>query len=361
MDTLKVRHINFAKGFRGGERQTLNLIEGLAELGVEQALVCHSESELHAKARQANIATLAAKHPLLGHLGVPRFTINHVHEARGAYWAAIEHSLRGTPYLITRRIPNPVSGSAFNNFAYRHAARLVGVSRDVAMRLERQTGRPVEAILDSCSVRSPDPRSVTAIRQQLGGGPIIGHVGALQDHHKGQSILIAAFQDLLAHHPDARLVLLGEGPDKELFQRQAKGDSRIVFAGFQADVAPWIAAMDVFVFPSREEGLGSSVLDAMLLGVPVISSAAGGLPELVGRERQRGMMVTLEDPKMWSEAISQMLANHGMRTRMRVAAQEFAMGHDIDAMTRDYLALYRSVIELQGAPPTRTARRLESR
>jgi len=99
----------------------------------------------------------------------------------------------------------------------------------------------------------------------------------------------------------------------------------------------------------------------MLLGVPVISSAAGGLPELVGRERQRGMMVTLEDPKMWSEAISQMLANHGMRTRMRVAAQEFAMGHDIDAMTRDYLALYRSVIELQGAPPTRTARRLESR
>ncbi len=361
MDAIQVRHINFAKGFRGGERQTLNLIEGLAEFGVRQTLVCNPQSELHARAKRADIATLATNHPLLGHLHLPRFSINHVHEARGAYWAAIEHTLRGTPYLITRRIPNPVSGGTFNNFAYRRAARLVGVSQDVSARLGRQVGRPVETILDSCSVSCPDPRTVTAIRQQLGGGPIIGHVGALQDHHKGQSILIAAFHDLLTHHPNARLVLLGEGPDKEQFQRLANGDPRIVFAGFQADVAPWMAAMDVFVFPSREEGLGSSVLDAMLLGVPVISSAAGGLPELVGRERQRGLIVLREDPKTWSEAMSQMLANHDMRARLRAAAQKFAMVRDIRAMTRDYLELYRNVIDLPATRPARTTQQLESR
>jgi len=361
MERIQVRHINFAKGFRGGERQTLNLIEGLAEFGIRQALVCHPDSELHARAKQADIMTLATLHPVLGHVSLPRFSINHVHEARGAYWAAIENSLRRTPYLITRRIPNPVSGGTVNSFAYRRAARLVGVSHDVAARLGRQVGRSVASILDSCSVSSPDQRTVTALRQQLGGGPIIGHVGALHDHHKGQSILIAAFHDLLAHHPNARLVLLGDGPDKEQFQRLAKGDPRIVFAGFQTDVAPWIAAMDLFVFPSREEGLGSSVLDAMLLGVPVITSAAGGLPELIGRERRRGLMVVLEDPKMWSEAMSQMLANHDMRARMCAAAQEFARGHDIRAMTKDYLELYRSVIEQQASLPARTAQQLESR
>jgi glycosyltransferase involved in cell wall biosynthesis len=341
---MHIRHINFAKGFRGGERQTLNLIEGLAALGIPQTLVCRPDSALFKRAKRAGIDMQPVMHPLFGHTAAPGSKINHVHEARGAYWAAIEHSLHKTPYLITRRIPNPISGSVLNNFAYKRAAKLVGVSRDVADRLGRQTRRDVHTILDSCSVHASQATRASAIKQEIGGGPIIGHVGALHDHHKGQSILISAFQGLVNTYPDARLVLLGDGPDKRKFQRQAGDDPRVIFAGFQTDIGSWIAAMDVFAFPSREEGLGSSVLDAMMLGVPVVTSMVGGLPELVGLH-QRGLMVYGENPESWTLAICQILENKHLRHRLLDAAREFAGAHDVAAMAKNYMALYSNILE----------------
>ncbi|MBV8666364.1 MAG: glycosyltransferase [Burkholderiaceae bacterium] len=345
---MHITHVNFANGFRGGERQTLNLAEGLAQLAVPQLLVCKPGSELEQRARAAGIAVKAIGHPLTGHLGNIATSLIHVHEARAAYWTLIEHVLRGTPYLITRRIPNPVSGSAANRLVYRRAARLIGVSHDVARRLQGQAGREVGVVLDSCTALAVDAERTRAIRTELGGGPVIGHVGALHDHHKGQSILIAAFQKLTRHYPDARLVLLGEGPDRPAFQKQALGDPRIVFAGFQQDVGSWLAAFDVFAFPSREEGLGSSVLDAMSLGVPVVSAAVGGLPELVGAD-ERGLMVNSVDPEPWSAALRRMLEDASLRARLRDAAQVFAAAHDTAAMTRQYVALYEEIISRRAA------------
>jgi len=342
---LHIQHVNFAKGFRGGERQTLNLMEGLAALGVAQSLVCHPDSELRRRAQAADYAVHEVRNPLLGHMAAPPeagHTIIHVHEARGAYWAAIENVLRATPYLITRRIPNPVSANFFNRMVYRRAIELVGVSRDVSARLNERTGHHVHTILDSCTLHVGDPARTAAIRAELGGAPIIGHVGALHDHHKGQSTLIAAFEILGDHFPNARLVLLGEGPDKGEFQRQARNDPRIVFAGFQEDVGSWIAAMDVFAFPSREEGLGSSVLDAMLLGIPVVTSAVGGLPELVG-DSERGIMLDMGNPVQWAAAIQKLIEDAPLREQFRKDALEFAQAHDIAAMTSDYLDIYNDI------------------
>jgi len=343
---MHVKHVNFAKGFRGGERQTLNLIEGLAAEGISQTLVCHPKSELRKRAEQMGVQTRLARQPIFGHMAPSRADIVHVHEARGVYWAAIEHLLRGTDYLITRRIPNPVSGNVVNRYVYRRAVELVGVSRDVSARLREQTGHEVETVLDSCTVHAGDPARVAEIKAQLGGGPIIGHVGALFDHHKGQSILIAAFQQLLQAYPDARLVLLGEGADKERFVQQAVGDPRIVFAGFQQDVGSWLMAMDVFAFPSREEGLGSSVLDAMLLGVPVVSSTVGGLPELIGDDA-RGLSVQGDDPTKWAQTLRRMLEDDDLRERLRQTALQFAQQHDIASMTRQYLHIYNGILGLR--------------
>jgi len=343
MNKLQVTHINFAKGFRGGERQTLNLIEGLAARRVDQTLVCRTGSELALRCRALGISVKTAPHPLLGHLEAPRGAINHVHEARGAYWSALERNLRGTPYLITRRIPNAISNGAVTQRVYRKAARLVGVSQDVSRRLAAQVGLPVETILDCCSPELPDRGMTAQIRGELGDGPIIGHVGALHDSHKGQSILIAAFRNLLHDFPTARLVLVGDGPDRAMFEQQAQGEPRIMFAGFQKQVSSWIAAMDVFVFPSREEGLGSSVLDAMKAGVPVIASAVGGLPELTGAG-ERGLLVDGDDPARWEAAIRQVLKDASLRQSLVARAREFAAQHEVAAMTGHYLALYSSIL-----------------
>ena len=340
---MHITHVNFAKGFRGGERQTLNLIEGLARLDVAQTLVCRTGSELKTRMAVLGLPTLEAGHPLLGHWSPPPSHIIHVHEARGAYWAAIEHAFRKSPYIITRRIPNPISTGRLTGIVYKNAAHLVGVSVDVSTRLAQQTGCRVDTILDSSTLHDADPGKVAAIRKKLGGRSIIGHVGALHDHHKGQSVLIEAFHKLSAIYPDARLLLVGDGPDKARFEMLAKSDPRIFFAGFQSDVGSWIAAMDVFAFPSREEGLGSSVLDAMMLGVPVVASAAGGLPELIGAN-QHGLQIDSHDPDDWANALQRLLTDQALRFRLIDAARKFAQQHDIGAMTASYLKLYKNIL-----------------
>ncbi len=340
---MRIAHVNFARGFRGGERQTLNLIEGLAELGIEQSLVCRDGSELQRRISPSKCAASVVAHPLLGHISPPPADVIHVHEARGAYWAAIEHAVRDTPYIITRRIPNPISKSYITRCVYQHAARLLGVSQDVSNRLSRQTGLPASTILSSTTALAMQPDKVRQIKRDLGGGPIIGHVGALHDRHKGQSVLIQAFQRLVRDYPEARLLLVGEGPDRARFEVLAKGDSRIRFAGLQQEVGSWIAAMDVFCFPSREEGLGSSVLDAMALRIPVVASCVGGLPELIG-DQERGSTVGDHDPGNWEKAIRRALTDGVARPRQLDAAYDFAVGNGVGTMTKSYVALYEKIL-----------------
>jgi glycosyltransferase involved in cell wall biosynthesis len=345
---MRIVHVNFARGFRGGERQTLNLIEGLAAHGVEQSLICRERSELHSRATAEGYSAVAVCHPLVGHVKPPAADIIHVHEARGAYWAAIERAMRHTPYIITRRIPNPLSDSWCTRSVYRNAQQLLGVSQDVSARLSNQTGRAVSTILSSTTALAAEAQAVREIRQKLGGGPIIGHVGALHDHHKGQSVLIHAFQRLLRDYPEAKLLLVGEGPDRAKFEALAGGDDRIHFAGLQHAVGSWIAAMDVFCFPSREEGLGSSVLDAMALRIPVVASTVGGLPELIG-DNLRGFAVGDHQPANWAQAIRRMLTEDALRQRVVDCAFQFATCNGISAMTKNYLDIYQNILRGQYA------------
>ena len=344
---MKIVHVNFARGFRGGERQTLNLIEGLVEHGIDQTLICRPGSELGARLSAKSVRIVAVAHPLLGHLKQLSADLTHVHEARGAYWAAIEKGIRKTPYLISRRIQHSISNSRFTRSVYAGAAALVGVSKEVARGLQQQTARPVWTIFDSCTRYAADPARVAAIRARLGGDPIIGHVGALVDRDKGQSILIDAFKRFSFDYPEARLVFLGDGPDRALFERLAGSDARIIFAGFQDEIGCWIGALDLFAFPSREEGLGSSVLDAMLLKVPVIAAAVGGLPELIG-DQQRGKLVMSHRPEDWDAALR--AAMHELPTQQNKldAAHEFAQQHDTAAMVDRYMNLYQLIVRRPG-------------
>lgn len=345
---LHVLHVNFAKGFRGGERQTLSLMQGLHSHGVSQSLVCRSNCELAPRGVEAGLKVYPVRHPLLGHAGVPPATLIHVHEARGGYWAGIEAVLRKTPYLITRRISHPVSSGIATRLLYRHAAAVIGVSAYVSKQLQRQIGRQPGVILDGCLPLSVDDHQLSSIKLRCGSGPVIGHIGALQDSDKGQSVLIAAFQKLVLMYPDARLVLVGDGPDSLRLKQQANGDSRIIFAGFQNDVGAWLAAMDLFVFPSRKEGLGSSVLDAMLLAIPVIASDVGGLPELIGKQ-ERGWLVSGHDPEVWCRAINEVLLDTTQKKQRIAAAKAFSKGNSVASMATDYLNIYREIQDSRAA------------
>ena len=115
------------------------------------------------------------------------------------------------------------------------------------------------------------------------GVPVVGNVAALTGH-KDHATLVEAMALLRPRCPEARLVIAGEGELRPALEAQVRerglGD-RVVFAGFRRDLDRLLPAFSVFCLSSRLEGLGTSLLDAMAFGLPVVATAAGGIPEAV--------------------------------------------------------------------------------
>src|SRR5262249_343746 len=136
---------------------------------------------------------------------------------------------------------------------------------------------------------------------------LIGIVATLRSW-KGHRFLIEAMTDLRL--ADARLLVVGDGPQESNLRAQivALGlDGRVTLAGRQDDVLPWLRALDVFVLPSTgSEGIPQALMQAMACELPVVTTAAGGIPELVENEKN-GLVVAAENPVALAEAITRLL------------------------------------------------------
>jgi len=144
---------------------------------------------------------------------------------------------------------------------------------------------------------------------------------------KGHDVLIRAFSDVLGEHPDATLRLVGEGPKRSEYEKmvvQLGLADHIDFAGWlpSEEVRTSLEEAAVFVFPSRHEGFGIALLEAMATGCPVVASEVGGIPE-VAREAD-AVLVPPEDSKALAEAINAVLRDNSWRETARASAVERA-------------------------------------
>jgi glycosyltransferase involved in cell wall biosynthesis len=341
---MHVTHAIFTKGqLRGGERQLLLLARGLRDAGVSQTIVCRKGCGLaDVLSAEPDIGVVLVKQPYLSAFTHPAKGIVHAHDAKAVYWAWFQWRFRRVPYVVTRRVLWPISTGKFTLTAYRGAAHVVAVSDFVAGRLAAQISRPVSTILDAHAEFSADPAGVAVIRERIGGGPILGMVAALEDAIKGQSTLIRMMPQVWKQYPNARLVLIGDGRDRNSLRALAASAPRIIFPGYQSNIADWIAALDVMVHPAFEEALGSTLLDAMHLGVPVVGSTAGGIPEVVA-DGVRGLTAPPGDESAFATATLKLLADRELRASLITAGREFAGTTTALAMTEKYLKLYRGV------------------
>jgi glycosyltransferase involved in cell wall biosynthesis len=347
-----IAHVNLAKGYRGGERQTELLIRGLAEAGFAQRLVARRGEPLIGRLgdlgglelRAVPAAAFAASRELAG------AALVHVHDARALQAAFIAHVLHGTPYLVTRRVQQGPSHHWLNRIMYRRAARIAVLSQAIATSLRLLDPRLQPVIIPSAaSGFAVDPARVAEIRRM--GRFLVGHVGALVDSHKGQRQVIAMARHLLATHPDIVFALVGSGRDEHVLRREAQGLDNLRFVGQVSDVGNWLAALDVFLYPSRHEGLGSVVLDAMAAGLPVVATAVGGIPEMIVAG-VNGLLCRPDDVACLTAAVLTLHADAGLRQRMGEANRRRAEGFSAPAMTRCYVELYESVLPTpSGASP----------
>lgn len=343
---MKIIHVNLARGFRGGERQTQLLIQGLAAAGhSEQVLVCRPDSPLRQKLRNTPGLTFwSATHLLNGHRRISPTSLVHAHEGKAAHWAFIQRIMHQTPYIITRRVPNLLKSNLFTKMAYAHAQRLVAISTPIQKYLRSYIpSRPqVELIPSAWTPWTHEMEVIAALRREYHSYFVVGHVGALMDRHKGQSHLIEAAQRLEKDYPQMRFLFLGSGPDWDMLEQMAADCSNIRFLGFQKDVGAYLSIMDLFVFPSNYEGLGSILLDAMDCEVPVIATAVGGIPDLV-QDKQTGLLVPAGDPQAIVQAIVYLYHKPKFRRRLASQAKAQLEGFSPAVMVQRYQELYQSL------------------
>ncbi|MER8187091.1 glycosyltransferase [Kitasatospora sp. NPDC094015] len=201
-----------------------------------------------------------------------------------------------------------------------------------------------------------------AARMQLGldlEAPLAVCVGRLC-RQKGQDVLLAAWPEVLARVPAARLALVGGGPDAGVLAGRVRGladPSRVRLAGDVPDPRPWLAAADLVVLPSRWEGMALAPLEAMATGRPVLLTDVPGARECLPPGQAAAGLVPPEDPVALAALLARALADPiECERRGQLARVHLAARHDIREVVRQVAGVYGSVLPAGAVPAARPPR-----
>ena len=340
---ISICHINLARNpkLRGGERQTEILIEALASEGVsrQRVVVLRHGPLAHRFHGRQDLEVCWVRSRLSAVFACRGAFLLHAHEAHAAQ-VAYAASLFGKPYLITRRLTKPVRVNFYSSAVYRNAQTVVALTEAVENSLrDRFPEISMVRIPDAWNPEYPDPEEVRKIREKFSDKFIVGHAAAMDGPEKGHSILIQAAQALQQDVPDIQFVLLGSGRLEEEFRRQAEGLTNVYFAGWVEDPITWIAAFDLFAFPSLVEPLGSTLLDVMRAGVPIVASRVDGIPEII--TEGCGILVPPGDAEALAEQLLRLYRSEGLRRSLSEKGIERAEEYSPDLIAREHIKVYQ--------------------
>jgi glycosyltransferase involved in cell wall biosynthesis len=227
----------------------------------------------------------------------------------------------------------------------------------------REAGLPPSKIrlvpqgVDLC-LFSPSERKL-ALREALGlptDGPVIIFVGSLV-HRKGIDVLLRAWSEVSAARPEAHLVLVGRNrfPEdsgdarflkEQLSQVPARAAQRVYQSGVRDDVNRWLQAADLFVFPSRREGFGSVMIEAMACGLPCVVTDQPGITDFIfGADGDRGVVAPQEDHAAFAAAVLEILRNPKRATQIGLAARDDVIRRfDIEQIAERYVSFYTELM-----------------
>jgi len=348
---VRIIHVNLAKGFRGGERQTVLLIQELEKMGVNQALVCRKGSPMIVELARCKCQIHTIKRPLVSvflslRILIKPETLIHAHEAKASQWAYLQNLITKTPYIITRRIQKRPGNSWFTKRVYKTALAVVSISSSIASTMTDYltyvgATRTESKVIPSACAEYPKDDLTDSLRDQFPGKFMIGHIGALSIAEKGQDIIVESARKLEVAYPRLQFILIGEGKDRAILESEAKGLKNISFLGFRSNIGDFLSSLDAFVFPSRHEGLGSSLLDALSFKLPIIASDIPGITDII-RNGENGLLIKPADSDALCTAIEQLYTDEALRAKLIAGTGEALSGFRPKEVAKKISELYRS-------------------
>jgi len=235
----------------------------------------------------------------------------------------------------------------------RRADAFVAISEEIREGLIRDGVSPerihrIDNFIDTSLFFPPGPEEKDHLLDELGyrGKLLVLYSGRLVPR-KGVEYLLKAWKEITVEHPDARLLLLGDGPLLGSLAEMAEHleiSDTVRFAGRIGDVPRYLRAADLFVLPSMQEGMPNSLLEAMACGLPAVATRIGGVVDVVG---ERGC-AWLVEPGRWEslrEGMGKMLSEKDLRNRISAAALDtIRENYSLESRVSRYLDLYQSCL-----------------
>jgi glycosyltransferase involved in cell wall biosynthesis len=335
---------------------------GLSRESFKPLLACQPESRIGEEARKRNLPVETMRmrgnfDPLaVGRLWnfIRRHSVDIVHTHSSAdSWMA------STAARLSPRRPKVVRTRHLNaTFNVRQiytlmADRVVTVGGSTREYMIREKGIPparVVTIPTGVDLAVFDPGRVSGdLREELGippHAPVFGTVSVFR-RLKGHQYLLEAAGEILRAAPEAKILLAGEGPQERNIRNKIEelGIGKSVFlSGFREDIPRVLNTMDVFVFPSLQEALGTAILEALAMRKAVVASRVGGIPEII-EDGNTGFLVDPESPAAIAERVIPLLKNPGLRRKLGDQGRRFVEIHyDNRLMVGRLEALYRDLM-----------------
>jgi glycosyltransferase involved in cell wall biosynthesis len=268
----------------------------------------------------------------------------HAHDAHAVTLGGMGAWLAGRPLVATRRVDFHLRRRGF----WGRAARVIAISRAVADVLAADGIAPERITVVHSGIALEELRALAplGIRARLGLGTdalVAANVAALVPH-KDHVTLLRSAALLVERLPTLHWVVAGEGPRRPALERlrtELGLEGRVTFLGHLEEPARLIADATCFVMSSREEGLGTAVLEAMALGIPVASTTAGGLPEML--QAGAGLLVPPADPAALAEAVARLVSQPALAREVASNAAIAVQGFTAERMAEAVASVYRSL------------------
>lgn len=342
MKKLKVLMLSAEKTWRGGEQQIAYLVSELMSRGTEVVVGVKAGSPFEKHCIEKGITV----HALPFRNGSDIFTalsvrsicraesidLIHAHSSR-SHGIAVLAAFFGnkTPIILSRRVDFVPKNSFMTRWKYNHSAvkKILCVSDKITSIMREFVDQPQKCITVHSGIdfqKFEGHGRTDVLRREYGipeGHWVIGNTSALEDH-KDYFTFINCIKILVTSGIPCKALIFGRGSlDKKLqdYTRTSNMEGNIIFTGFKKNIPELMPSLDFFLMTSKEEGLGTSVLDAFASGVPVVATAAGGIPEMVIHE-QTGLLAPIGDAKELSACLNRLMADAALRERIISSAKE---------------------------------------
>jgi glycosyltransferase involved in cell wall biosynthesis len=353
---ISVLHTEASRGWGGQEVRTVTEAVWLRDRGVRVVLAAQPGSPIVREAAVAGIETaavamrgawdLSAVLALLALIRSERFGLVHTHSSIDAWVGGFAARLARVPVIRSRHVSIPIRRGV--NPVYRWLADRVITSGEAVRRLVVAGGARPEAVIAlpagvDIGTFSPGAASRAVVAEFGTVRPVLGSIAMFRGS-KGHAVLLEAFEHVRREFPEARLLLVGDGVRREWVEGLARArglDRAVRFTGFRRDVVDILRYLDCFVLAStRTEGVPQSLLQAMAVGVPVVASAIGGIPEVI-RDGETGLLVPPTDAGGLALGITAVLRDPPAARRRADAAQRLVRaGYSREHCLQRLLALY---------------------